>query len=179
MLIFKAFNIFSDCVLTHLQSFSNCSVAGIALICFSDFNKSNSKNFEKINCQMKSFGYKVLKDENKKPILCEQILFSDLQSFLFYDFFNGIRNNYIPNKCKHCGKFFLIRGGKYFSYCDNPLKDEPDKTCRDVGWQSIKFCVNNNLSSNNRIVDCDAIRLFDLPRVNFLFLSVECYARLA
>ncbi|WP_294909179.1 DUF6076 domain-containing protein [uncultured Ruminococcus sp.] len=82
---------------------------------------------------MKSFGYKVLKDENKKPILCEQILFSDLQSFLFYDFFNGIKNNYIPNKCKHCGKFFLIRGGKYFSYCDNPLKDEPDKTCRDVG----------------------------------------------
>ena len=42
-------------------------------------------------------------------------------------------NIYIPNKCKHCGKFLFIRGGKYFSYCDNPLKDEPDKTCRDVG----------------------------------------------
>lgn len=76
---------------------------------------------------MKSFGYTVLKGENEKPILCEKILFSDLQSFLFYDFFNGIRNNYIPNRCKHCGKFFLIRGGKYFSYCDNPLKDAPDK----------------------------------------------------
>lgn len=133
MLIFKALNIFSDRILTHFQSLSDCPVSRIALIYFSDFNKSNSKNFEKINCQIKSFGYKVLKDENKKPILCEQILFSDLQSFLFYDFFNGIRNNYIPNKCKHCGKFFLIRGGKYFSYCDNPLKDEPDKTCRDVG----------------------------------------------
>lgn len=100
---------------------------------FADFNKSNPQNFANINCKMKSFGYTVLKGENEKPILCEKILFSDLQSFLFYDFFNGIRNNYIPNRCKHCGKFFLIRGGKYFSYCDNPLKDAPDKTCRDVG----------------------------------------------
>ena len=100
---------------------------------FADFNKSNPQNFANINCKMKSFGYTVLKGENEKPILCEKILFSDLQSFLFYDFFNGIRNNYIPNRCKHCGKFFLIRGGKYFSYCDNPLKDAPDKTCRDGG----------------------------------------------
>lgn len=100
---------------------------------FADFNKSNPQNFANINCKMKSFGYTVLKGENEKPILCEKILFSDLQSSLFYDFFNGIRNNYIPNRCKHCGKFFLIRGGKYFSYCDNPLKDAPDKTCRDVG----------------------------------------------
>ena len=101
MFILKALNIFPDRILTHFQSLSDCPVSRIALIYFSDFNKSNSKNFEKINCQMKSFGYKVLKDENKKPILCEQILFSDLQSFLFYDFFNGIRNNYIPNKCKN------------------------------------------------------------------------------
>ena len=40
---------------------------------------------------------------------------------------------YIPNKCNHCGRFFLIRAGKYYSYCDRQLKDEPDKTCRDVG----------------------------------------------
>lgn len=73
---------------------------------FADFNKSNPQNFANINCKMKSFGYTVLKGENEKPILCEKILFSDLQSFLFYDFFNGIRNNYIPNRCKHCGKFF-------------------------------------------------------------------------
>lgn len=43
----------------------------------------------------------------------------------------------------------------------------------------IKFCVNNNPSSNNRIADCGVIRLSDLHRVNFSFLSVECYARLA
>ncbi len=43
----------------------------------------------------------------------------------------------------------------------------------------IKFCVNNNPSSNNKTVNCGVIRLSDLPRVNFYFLSVECYARFA
>ena len=43
----------------------------------------------------------------------------------------------------------------------------------------IKFCVNNNPSSNNKTADCGVIRLSDLPRVNFYFLSVECYARFA
>ena len=50
---------------------------------------------------------------------------------------------------------------------------------QNLVWQPIKFCVNNNPSSNNGIADCGAIRLSDLPRVNFSFLSVECYARLA
>ena len=43
----------------------------------------------------------------------------------------------------------------------------------------IKFCVNNNPSSNNKTADCGVIRLSDLPRVNFSFLSAECYARFA
>ena len=101
--------------------------------CFTDFNKSNGNAFSKIKCKMNSFGYKVLNTENNQALLCEEIMFPDLQSFVYYDFFNGIKKRYIPNKCKHCGKFFLIRSGKYFCYCDNPLKDEPNKTCRDVG----------------------------------------------
>ena len=48
-----------------------------------------------------------------------------------------------------------------------------------VMGQPIKFCVNNNPSSNKRILDCGAIRLSDLPRVNSSFLSAECYARRA
>ena len=43
----------------------------------------------------------------------------------------------------------------------------------------IKFCVNNNPSSNNKTADCGVIRLSDLPRVNSSFLSAECYARRA
>ena len=48
-----------------------------------------------------------------------------------------------------------------------------------LNGQPIKFCVNNNPSSNKRILDCGAIRLSDLPRVNSSFLSAECYARRA
>ena len=82
---------------------------------------------------MDSFRYKSLIDSSGNSILCEEISFDDLQSFLYFDFFNGIRKNYIPNKCKNCGNYFLIQGGKYFSYCNRKLKDEPAKTCRDVG----------------------------------------------
>lgn len=98
-----------------------------------DFNHEHLNSFAKLPCRMESFGYKVLQDENKQPILCEEIYFSDLQSFLYYDFWQGLKRNYIPNVCKNCGAFFLIRGGKYFSYCDRKLKNEPSKTCRDVG----------------------------------------------
>lgn len=100
---------------------------------YEGFKNKVMKSFSGIRCIMNSFGYKVLKDGDGEPILCEEITFDDLQSFLYYDFLSGVKKNYIPNCCKFCGAFFLIRGGKYFSYCDRPLKDEPDKTCRDVG----------------------------------------------
>ncbi len=68
-----------------------------------------------------------------RAILCEEIEFKDFQSFLYYDFFYAIKRNFIVNKCKNCGEFFLIRSGKYMSYCDKPLVNDKDKTCRDVG----------------------------------------------
>ena len=99
---------------------------------FREFNKSKAINFGEIRCRMDSFGYKSLKGK-RKLMLCEEIRFTDIGSFLYYDFFNGLKHNFLPNQCKNCGKFFLISGGRYFSYCDSPLPDEPDKTCRDVG----------------------------------------------
>ena len=29
--------------------------------------------------------------------------------------------------------YYLLEGGKYSSYCERVLKDDPDRTCRDVG----------------------------------------------
>ena len=100
---------------------------------FTEFNLSKGLNFEIIKCRMQSFGYKSILDDSGNSILCEEIKFTDLGSFLYYDFFHGIAQNYLPNRCKNCGKYFLIRGGWYYTYCDNPLADESDKTCRDVG----------------------------------------------
>lgn len=100
--------------------------------CFDKFNRSRLKNFNEIQCQMTSFGYNIITDSKGKPMLCEDIVFNDLKSFLFYDFFKGVSINYIPNQCKQCGKNFLIEG-KYFRFCNNPVENEPDKTCRDIG----------------------------------------------
>ncbi len=100
---------------------------------FNEFNKSQGQNLNKITCSMDSFCYKSLKDEQGNDILCEEINFTDLQSFLYFDLFYGIRHNYIPKKCLNCGRYFLIKSGKYFNYCENATKDEPSKSCRDVG----------------------------------------------
>lgn len=112
---------------------------------FTNFNRSKGLNFGRIKCRMQSFGYKSIFDSNGNSILCEEIKFTDLGSFLYYDFFRGIAQNYLPNRCKNCGKYFLIRGSWYYTYCDNTLADEPDKTGRDVGSKRSydKKCKND------------------------------------
>ena len=101
--------------------------------CFEQFNRDKRINFSRIKCKMESFGYKSILDSDGNSILCEEIKFTDLSSFLYYDFFHGIARNYLPNRCKNCGKFFLIRGAWYYTYCDNLLTNDPEKTCRDIG----------------------------------------------
>lgn len=128
--VFEIFKPFIDDFLHRSGTFPTAAELAKS---FNEFNKTHGMNFQKIQCRMNSFRYKSLKDTSGNSILCEEINFEDLQSFLYFDFFNGIRNNFIPNECKHCGKYFLIRGGKYFSYCDRKLKDEQNKTCRDIG----------------------------------------------
>ena len=128
--IFEIFMPFIDEFLHHKETYLTPTELAKA---FDEYNKEHGINFTKIECHMNSFRYKSLIDSSGNSILCEEIKFDDLQSFLYFDFFNGIRNNYIPNKCKNCGKYFLIQGGKYFSYCARKLKDEPSKTCHDVG----------------------------------------------
>ena len=65
--------------------------------------------------------------------LCETYAFDSLGAFLYVDFFRGLRLNHIPKRCDNCGKYFLNAGGKYNNYCERVLKDDPDRTCRDVG----------------------------------------------
>ncbi len=112
---------------------------------FTEFNRSKGLNFERIKCRMQSFGYKSILDESGNSILCEEIKFNDLGSFLYYEFLRSIAQNYLPNRCKNCGKYFLIHGSWYYTYCDNPLADEPDKSCRDVGSKRSyeKKCKND------------------------------------
>lgn len=128
--VFEIFKPFTDDFLHRKETYLSASELAKS---FDDFNKTHGLNFDKIQCRINSFRYKSLVDTYGNSILCDEIKFKDLQSFLYFDLFNGIKNNYIPNKCKHCGKYFLIQSGKYFSYCNRKLNDDPSKTCRDVG----------------------------------------------
>lgn len=65
--------------------------------------------------------------------LAETYNFKSLGAFLYHDLFLGIKNNHIPKKCDHCGKYYLLEAGKYTDYCDAPLDSDNEKTCRDVG----------------------------------------------
>lgn len=77
--------------------------------------------------------YTVLKLEENKPMLCETYTFDNLGGFLYFDFFSGFKRGFLPKRCSNCGKYFLLKGGKYSDYCETPLADDPFKTCRDVG----------------------------------------------
>ncbi|MDD6587976.1 MAG: DUF6076 domain-containing protein [Anaerobutyricum hallii] len=79
-----------------------------------------------------SLSYSVYTPEDSVPVLCKRYEFSDLDDFLYMDFFTGLEKNYLPKKCSNCGKWFLLRSGNYSDYCDNPLPDQPDRTCRDT-----------------------------------------------
>ncbi len=100
---------------------------------FRDFEEREGHPFQKMKCRMSSFAYQPQKGADGQMIFCEQIEFLDLRSFLYYDFWNGLRLNRLPTKCGLWRRYFLLEGGKYSRYCTNPLPDEPGKTCRDVG----------------------------------------------
>lgn len=100
---------------------------------FDDFEVREGHPFQKMKCRMSRFAYRPQRDADGQMIFCEQIDFLDLRSFLYYDFWNGLRLHHLPTKCGQCGQYFLLKGGKYSPYCTNPLADDPGKTCRDVG----------------------------------------------
>lgn len=125
--------VFKPFVRDYLNSRNTFLQENDLAILYERYALERGNGFDSVACSMEGYGYKILRDEKNQPILCNKMHFWDLQSFLLYDLFKGIECNYVPNQCKNCGQFFLIRSGKYFSYCDCPLEDNPGKTCRDVG----------------------------------------------
>ncbi len=53
-------------------------------------------------------------------LLCESYTFQSIGAFLYFDLFRGISYNFIPNQCKICQSYFLVQGGRYSHYCENP-----------------------------------------------------------
>ena len=77
--------------------------------------------------------YAPFRAEGKQMRLAEAYRFSNLGDFLYIDFFRGVSRNYLPRRCDNCKQYFLIAAGRYNNYCERPLAEDEDKTCRDVG----------------------------------------------
>jgi hypothetical protein len=68
-----------------------------------------------------------------KLLWCDNYTFDNLAGFVYYDFFRGLRSGYVPKRCEHCGKYFLLTSGRYYDFCDNPVRSAKGKSCRDIG----------------------------------------------
>ncbi len=79
-----------------------------------------------------SSGHEVFAPQNGAPFLCASFDFDRLGAFLYEDFFRGLAEHFIPKRCSNCGKWFLIEAGIYSDYCENPLAEDKNKTCRMV-----------------------------------------------
>ncbi|MCL2817747.1 MAG: DUF6076 domain-containing protein, partial [Clostridiales bacterium] len=91
------------------------------------------KNYRRLGAaEPQAVSHEVFRPEDDKPILCDSYDFDGIGAFLYTDFFRGLKNNHVPKKCQNCGKWFLLPFGKYSDYCENPLADDPAKTCRDI-----------------------------------------------
>lgn len=90
-----------------------------------------------LECNIQSFGCHILQSNQGERILCKKIGFSDLNSFLYYDFFRGLRHGRLPKKCNVCGKFFLLQNGEFQEFCSRPLLQKPYSTCIDIGTKKL------------------------------------------
>ena len=98
-----------------------------------------------ISSSSMKMGHEVYRRPDGKAKLCEVYTFDSLGAFLYFDFFRGLSQSYIPKRCDNCGLYFLLEAGKYSSYCERPLEDDPEQTCRDVGaTASFKEKSKNN-----------------------------------
>ena len=84
------------------------------------------------HCRVRS-SYELLSLEDGQTRLCLACDFDRLRDFFYIDFFHGLARSYLPRRCDNCGQYFLLTAGKYSSYCERPLPDEPGKTCRSIG----------------------------------------------
>ena len=104
--------------------------------CFSAYLKATERKSmteRVVSSNSMQMSHEVYCRPDGREKLCEAYTFDSLGAFLYFDFFRGLSQSYLPKRCDNCGMYFLLEGGKYSNYCERTLKDGPDKTCRDVG----------------------------------------------
>lgn len=95
-------------------------------------------------------------DDSFDYILVERIVFRELESFLYMDFFRGLMSGHAPRRCHNCGTYFLLEAGYNSCYCTNIAPDENNvemKTCRDVGAHKKEVVKKGNRTPEQKEYD--------------------------
>lgn len=89
--------------------------------------------------------FEIRTDEQGKAQLFEKMTFTRLSDFIYMDFFKGMMVDFIPKKCKLCGRYFLQEKGFSYEYCNLPSPGSQTETCRETGaLRSFRSKAKNN-----------------------------------
>lgn len=81
-----------------------------------------------------SLSCEVYNSSEDGPVICDSYTFDSLGAFLYTDFFHGLKNNYLPQKCANCKQWFLLPHGQYSDFCSNVVhRAGKNETCRSIG----------------------------------------------
>ncbi len=134
--ILRVKNLYTDFVNNYLNAdrkFLDSDSLANKFISFIEYTKKKpDRNYYKFTSGNSKFFHTVIK-KDMQNILCESYEFGSIGAFLYFDLFRGVYSNYIPKKCENCGKYFLIKSGKYTDYCERKSPQDKTKTCKDVG----------------------------------------------
>lgn len=103
----------------------------IALLYETYLSESNNRKIIQPSGMM-SLACKTVRLDTK-AVWCDAYTFESLSAFLYFDFFRGLRAGFLPKRCEHCGKYFLLTSGRYYDFCEHIVKGTNGKTCRDIG----------------------------------------------
>lgn len=128
-----AYSVLLDQFINAQNRFLTAEETAQTFTAFLEATKNKAMTSRVISSGTMKMSYEVYRRRDRSDHLCEAYAFNSLGAFLYFDFFRGLSRQYIPRRCDNCGRYFLQRGGRYSNYCDNPLKEDRRKTCRDVG----------------------------------------------
>ncbi len=89
--------------------------------------------------------FAILEVPGGEPELVEKMYFDRLSDFVYVELMKGLQKGFTPKRCQNCGRWFLQTPGATYAYCNRPIENESDMTCRDIGAKiSFSDKVKNN-----------------------------------
>jgi len=110
-------------------------------------NETHDRSIELISAMYGSFmdaqhiDYRIIRIENSFESL---YTIKTSISLLLFEMAQCINTEALIVKCKNCGHYFVPEGRSDSVYCSFPLRDNKEKTCKDVGAQITRATKEKN-----------------------------------